>query len=348
MRRTETTRMGARGTEGSGMLEKEGWVAYAMRKRQHRVTDGRQLGYAWEALFDVEGLTALEKSMEPWKPMRSDIRVGKMGYRTKTTKAGRMLEFDIYPIFGREQEKQARRAMMQVTPERMRQVNLYNARRRIVQLANANFDERDLHLTLTYAQAPDYAQAQKDVRNFLARLRRLRRKAKLPELKYIYAIEDNQAGRKTRLHVHMLLSGGISREAIEALWAKGYANADRLQPDENGLAAIARYIIKQGDSGETRGRRRWCASRNLRKPQVRVSDTKLSNSRVKRLARELPQEAREVLRRVYPGYEYVALEVHFSDRVDGVYIRGTMRRIEREGSNGRKRAEGKHQGRDVT
>ena len=330
------------------MLEKEGWVAYAMRKRQHRVTDGRQLGYAWEALFDVEGLTALEKSMETWKAERSDIRVGKMGYRTKTTKAGRMLEFDIYPIFGREQEKQARRAMMQVTPERMRQVNLYNARRRIVQLANANFGEEDLHLTLTYAQAPDYHQAQKDVRNFLCRLRRLRRKAGLPELKYIYAIEDNQAGRKTRLHVHMLLSGGISREAIEALWAKGYANADRLQPDENGLAAIARYIIKQGDSGETRGRRRWCASRNLRKPQVRVSDTKLSNTKVKRLARELPQEAREVLRRVYPGYEYVALEVHFSDRVDGVYIRGTMRRIEREGSNGRKRAEGKHQGRDVT
>lgn len=280
------------------------------------------IGYEYEALFDVQGLTELEKNMGLWRAERSDIRLGKMGYRTKTTKAGSMLEFDIYPVWGRDQEQKARKAMKQVTPERMQRVNLYNARRRIIQLANANFTNHDIHLTLTYAQAPAYEQAQKDVRNFLARLKRLRKKLGLPELKYIYAIEGNEEGGKTRLHVHMLLSGGIDREEVEKLWQRGYANADRLQPDENGLAAIARYIIK-----EQRNRRKWCASKNLKKPQVRVSDTKLSCSRVKRIARELPQEAKKVLRKVYPGYEYVECQVHYSDRVDGVYIRGLMRRI---------------------
>ena len=36
--------------------------------------DGARLGYAWEALFDVEGLTALEKSMEPWRAERSEMQ----------------------------------------------------------------------------------------------------------------------------------------------------------------------------------------------------------------------------------------------------------------------------------
>lgn len=284
-----------------------------------------KLGYEYEALFDVQGLTELEKSMGLWRTERSDILRGRMGYRTKTTKAGRMLEFDIYPVYGRSQEQAARQAMKQVSPERMQRINLRNAQRRIIQLANCNFTDSDVHLTLTYAQAPEYEQAQKDVRNFLARLKRMRKRVGLPELKYIYAIEGNEEGVKRRLHVHMLISGGIEREEIEKLWQRGYANCDRLQPNEHGLAEIARYIIK-----EQRNRRKWCSSKNLKKPQVRVSDTKLSCAKVRRIARELPLEAKEVLRKAYPGYEYVECQVHYSDRVDGVYIRGTMRRIDRE------------------
>lgn len=282
----------------------------------------QSIGYEYEALFDVQGLTELEKSMSLWRSEPSEIRLGKMGYRTKTTKAGNMLEFDVYPIFGRSQEQSARKAMKQVSSERMQQVNLRNARRRIIQLANANFTDQDIHLTLTYACAPEYEQVQKDVRNFLARVKRMRKRLGLEEAKYIYVIESNESGLKKRLHVHMLLSGGIAREELEKLWRRGWANADRLQPDESGLAAIARYIVK-----EQRNRRKWCASKNLTKPQVRISDTKLSNGRVKRIARELPMEAKEILRKVYPGYEYVECQVHHSDRVDGVYIRGLMRKI---------------------
>lgn len=284
------------------------------------------IGWEYEALFDVEKRTELE--MRLWENLPTEIRVGKMGYRTRTTLAGEQLTVEVYPIFGREQEGRARTALKQRTPESMARVNLRNARRRIVDLANANFTKEDLHVTMTYAQAPDYERAQKDMVNFIARVKRLRTRRGLPELKYIYAIEDNEDGEKKRIHVHMLLSGGISREEIERCWKKGLINADRLKPDENGLEAIARYLTKA-----QKNRKKWVSSKNLKKPRVRVSDTKLSNSKVRRMAVGLENEAKEVLRKAYPGWEYVACRVSFSDVVDGCYIRAKLHRI-KEGKHG--------------
>ena len=160
--------------------------------------------------------------------------------------------------------------------------------------------------------------------NFLAAVKRSRTKKGLPELKYIYVIEDDEDGIKKRIHVHILMSGGMSREELEELWAKGYANADRLQPDERGLEAVARYLVKS-----QRNRRKWCSSKNLKKPDVRVSDCKLSNAKVKKIARNLPNEAKDIMRRAYPGYEFVECKVKFSDQVDGCYIRALMRKVDK-------------------
>lgn len=283
-----------------------------------------KLGWEYEALFDVEGATELEKRI--WQIAPSEIRVGEMGYRVRTVQAGTVLDVDVYPLFGREQEKQARQLLHQVTSEKQQRINLRNARRRIVQLANTNFGEGDIHLTLTYENPPGYEQVQKDVRNFVRRLKRLREKRGLQAAKYIYVIEDDEDGVKKRIHTHMLISGGIPREEMEKLWARGYANADRLQLNERGLEAIARYMIKS-----QRHRKKWCCSRNLKEPKVRVSDCKLSNGKVKRIARGLPNEAKEILRKAYPGYEYVSCEVKYSDMIDGVTIRAQMRRIDRKG-----------------
>lgn len=279
-----------------------------------------KLGWEYEALFDVSGATELEKRIFAAYP--SEIRAGKMGYRTRTVQAGNVLDVDVYPVFGREQERQARQKMRQVTREAQQRVNLRNAKRRIVQLANANFTQADLHVTLTYENPPSYEQVQKDVRNYMRRVKRMREKRGLEEAKYIYVIEEDEHGVKKRIHTHVLMSGGIAREELEQLWAKGYANVDRLQPNERGLEAVARYLVKS-----QRNRRKWCCSRNLTQPKVRVSDCKLSNAKVKRIARGLPNEAKEVLRKAYPGYEYVDCEVRYSDVIDGVWIRAQMRRV---------------------
>lgn len=296
-------------------------VAAGEARREKNTMQGcSQMEWEYAALFDVEERTPLENW---WIQQPTRITTGKMGYRTRTIKSGPMLEVEVYPIFGRSQERTARKAKTEITKEAMERHNLAAAKRRIVRLANCNFGRGDIHCTLTYSQAPSFEQAQKDIRNFLRRLKRIREKRGLPELKYIYAIEDNEDGQKKRIHAHCLLSGGVDREEIEALWAKGFANCDRLKPDENGLEALARYIVKS-----TKNRRKWCCSKNLKKPKVRTSDTKLSNRRVQLLSVGIENQAKEILRKAWPGYEYVELKASYSDRVDGVYLRGKMRKIE--------------------
>lgn len=54
------------------------------------------------------------------------------------------------------------------------------------------------------------------------------------------------------------MNGGLDRDVVEDLWRKrrrkgqkkgdkiGFCNADRLQADENGIAALCTYLVKQG------------------------------------------------------------------------------------------------------
>lgn len=278
----------------------------------------------WDALFDVR-TTALERAFAV-EPL--EARVGQLVYRTRTVRAGAVTECEVYPVYGRAQEARARRARENLSPERVRRANHAAALRRIVRLANANFTDKDLHVTLTYAGAvPDYDQAQRDVRNFLRRLQRLRARRGLTRAKYIYSIEDNDAGLKKRIHTHMLLSGGISREEIEACWRRGWANADRLQPNAEGLAAIARYITKS-----QKNRKKWICSQGLTQPTVTVSTTKLSRRKIEKLASELPQLWKEVLRKAYPGMEPVSCETWGSDLMPGVFIRAQLIRPDAMGT----------------
>lgn len=278
--------------------------------------------WEFEALFDVSPEDKGNMlDAEWWTYFPTRLRVGQMGYRTRTIKAGPRLEVEIYPIFGREDTGRARAARQNVTPDAVQRLNEERSKRKLVQLADANFTDQDIHLTLTYRQAPKYDQAQKDVKNFLRAVKRKREQRGMSPLKYIYTIEGDDDGKRERIHIHMLMSGGIDRQELEAIWAKGYANADRLQPNENGLEAIARYITKQ-----QKNRRKWCRSRNLKQPKQRTSDSKVSNARVKRIAMNFPNNAKEIMERLYPDYMHVNTVLRFSDIVDGAYIRCVMRR----------------------
>lgn len=281
---------------------------------------------SWEyaGLFDAEIRPGQDDLLtDYWRSEPAELQVGRMGYRTRTTKAGPRLEVEIYPVFGKQQEATARAAKKNISPEKQQRLNMERAKQHLIRIADANFTKDDIHLTLTYRDAPDYGRCRKDVRNFLDRVKRIREKRALSELKYIYTIEGNESENRERIHVHLLMSGGISREELESIWAKGYANADRLKPDENGLEAISRYIVKQ-----QKNKRKWCQSRNLKQPKVRISNTKCSNGRVKRLAGDFQGEAKSIMEKLYPGYSFVKSNLYLSDVIDGVYIRCTMRRIE--------------------
>ena len=279
------------------------------------------MSWEFEDLFDV-GKPEAGLLDSYWREQPTEIRVGRMGYRTRTIKAGPRLEVEIYPIFGRENSGRLRAAKKNLTPEAVQRNNDERSRRRLIQLIDANFDEKDYHVTLTYAgRPPEYEQARKDVKKFLRAVKRKREQRGLDELKYVYTIEDSEDGKKKRIHIHAIINGGISREELEEIWGMGYANADNLQPDENGLEAIARYITKQ-----QKNRRKWARSRNLKQPKVRTSDTKVSNARVRRLAVDFPNQAKEIMEKLFPKYTFTKSMMRYSDVVDGAYIRCVMRR----------------------
>lgn len=275
-------------------------------------------------LFCVGELTEMEKRLYGGDPYRE--RVGGMHYCTKTEKAGDTLVLTVYPILGRSDRAKAEAARKAMSRERQTRYNRERARRRLALLMDANFGKNDLHVTLTYrGTPPEYEQARKDVRNYLRAVKRMREKAGLPEMKYIYVLEEEGGdGEKRRIHVHLMMTGGISREALEEKWGRGYANCDRLQPEEGtGLLELARYFTKLE---QEKHRRAWSASKNLRQPRTTVSRTRMSNARVRRLCQEIPGNAAEIMGKLYPAYKLGAVEPYVSDWIPGVYLRIRLRR----------------------
>lgn len=264
----------------------------------------------------------------------SFIQVGRMGYRRRTTVSGPRIDAEVFPVFGRAQRGELRRAKSQATREAQKRANDERSRLHLIQLVEANFTEKDISITLSYeGQPPEPARVDKDIRNFLARVKRARAKAGLPDLKYIYSIGGDEmpsAGYSgKRPHVHMIMSGGIGRDQLEKIWGKGIANADRLQPRSDGLGGIAVYLTKQKqDRPEKPGARKWRGSRNLKQPVRRSRDARMPNSRVRRIAYDFRNEAAGVMEKLYPGYRLQDCQVRYSDIVDGVYIRCVLRRIQ--------------------
>ena len=289
------------------------------------------MGWAYEGLFDAlvdEGQEDLAAAY--WRSEPTAIRVGSMGYRTRTIKAGDRLEAEVYPIFGREKMSRLRAARKNMTPERQQKQNIARAKRRLVNLLEANFRaEDDIHMTLTYAGSaqPDLERVKKDIRNFFGKVKRIREKRGLDELKFLYAIGHDEGHR---IHAHVIMNGGMDRTELEKIWGHGIANGSRLQEYGSGLQGIANYLYRQNERERLKGNRRnlksWSGSRNLVKPKERTSDSKVSNRQVKRIAQDFRNEAKEIMEKKYPGYSLQECKVYYSDVVDGVYIRCVLRR----------------------
>ena len=291
------------------------------------------MGWEYEALFNREGA---EEQLDIWSAVPTSIRVGQMGYRTRTTWAGDRLEAEVFPIYGRSEAAALRAAKHNVTRDAQQRVNDRRAERRLTLLAETNFSREDYYLTLTYATEPTEKRAGKDLVNFFNRVRRLREKKHLPPLKYIYAMGGGEEDDEKQIHFHMLINGGLPREDLEACWRKtpgaGRANTKQIQPDENGLEGVCKYLFRQ-HKDRTKGRepgeiiRRWNASRNLKQPKTTTSDSRCSNARVKRIAHDIRNEAKTELEKVYRGYRFIDCQVRYSEIIDGVYIRCIMRRM---------------------
>lgn len=247
-------------------------------------------------------------------------------YRTKSYRSGSLLEIEAYPLLPAFQREQVRR--MNPTSEAQARLNQRNAEKRLIRLAEANFGEKDYYFTGTIEgpDLPDWKAMQKLARNFIRRWNRARQKAGLGMGKYIYVLEGHEEGdRRKRLHWHALLEGGLGRAEIKALWAHGRSRVDELDArGPEGLIPLAKYLCKN-----PQGKRRWAASKNLKKPLVSWADRKISARAARQIADERAASS-AALEKLYPGHEVLEVEVRTNPYIPGCYIYARMRRKERD------------------
>ena len=167
----------------------------------------------------------------------------------------------------RQKGKGCERAMREnISPEKIAEYNFLETRKKCGRMINANFKAGDLFLTLTYRKQVGIEDALRLFRNFIWRLKRLRKRKGLDALKYIYVIET---GKKGREHLHMIVNDmDVTLKELTELWGLGRVMISRLEPggDYTGLAF---YITKENYKEYGR---RWNGSRNLEKPKETVTE----------------------------------------------------------------------------
>lgn len=274
------------------------------------------------------------------------------GVRTVTIRAGASLEVMAHPI-ARLSPEARREAKSRRSSPAMLRINARNRERHIMRLIEQNFTREAIVMHGTYDYpVEDYGlcnlrelsgiyddrklpwseeDVMRDNRNFLARLRRRLKAAGCDprKLKWIRRTEEGKhppaEGLPPKYHWHGVFEcPGLTREMLEACWPHGYTRCERLRLKSDGAASLARYLCKQKSPG-----RWWSHSRNLKIPQPRISDRKLSRRRLSRIAADVQRNGREILEALYPGYRVVELpDVRYSDFVPGAYIYARLRRRE--------------------
>lgn len=252
-----------------------------------------------------------------------------MFYRTRTIVAGETLDIKTFPVYRKKTGHVLKRLP---SKEKMQRQNEKRAKQMLVHLMNANFGAGDLHATCTYSgpELPTEEQCANDVKNYMRRINRERGKRGLPPARYIYVIEGKtEEDKRTRVHTHIILEKGLDRDTVERLWqcgkqtgaARGTCNADRLQPGDMQLTALATYLAK-----DPKGRKRWKGSKNLKKPEVFISDHKIKRAHIAKLARNEVNPI-EFFAKLYPGYQLRDMEIKTNQYISGAAVCVKMQRI---------------------
>lgn len=281
------------------------------------------------------------------------------GIRTRTIRAGDALEVECYPLTRIGPAAKAEYARRKACRACQAALNRRNAEKKIRRLIDANFTREDWVVTLTYDYAAvedwqrsradaerrwdelglpvDEGDARRDLGNFFRRVKtRMRQLGQDPaELRHLYVLEatrEEGASMYPHYHFHLVIHApGLGRHELEAIWDRGFIRADTLSVRDNGPARLAAYMTKSHDveryTAEGRRLRRWGRSKNLRDPEVTVSDRKVSRRRAALVAEDVIRRGVEIFEALYPGYQCVEPpRVTYSDFVAGAYIFARMRR----------------------
>ncbi len=224
---------------------------------------------------------------------------------------------------------------------KQKNLNDKNAKRYFTQLVEMNFGQgkNALHISCTYNEKylpKSLKEAEKFGSNYLRRIAYKRKKEGLPPLEYISIISwtDGADGTPKRIHHHIIINGGLDRDEVEDMWRMrkkkgqekgdliGYVNADRVQPDENGISALANYLCRQA-----KGKKRWTSSHNLKRPSSRENDNRYSVRQIDRLIRSGDVYDVSYWEKKYPGWTIkdtlygIKCEVNNVTGIQSIYLK---------------------------
>lgn len=159
------------------------------------------------------------------------------------------------------------------TPEQMRKYNQIQREREIIRIANENFAEGDLYLTLKYARGfrPTVEQAKLDKLRLLRALRDYCRKHGI-RFKYIFTTEIGERGG---IHHHMIL-GAMDVQVVERLWKRvtdGHGNVHFEFLYGNDFSKLAKYFVGErctdlSEQKENSKEKRYSTSQGLVRPKA--------------------------------------------------------------------------------
>lgn len=188
--------------------------------------------------------------------------------RLSQVKAGRIVRAVIYDQAMASDEPRARAAKTRHSSAAREKLNAKLSWEKCEAALAANFDRRDLWVTLTYREAP--ATREEAMRCLGAFLRLLRgaRRERGERLLYIknaeHLTDDDSEGR---WHHHVAINAtGADYEEIRGLWSRWGDDVD-IQPlldGDHDFEARARYMCKERPP---LGKQAWTPSRGLRKPE---------------------------------------------------------------------------------
>lgn len=282
----------------------------------------KYVDYDYESLFDIEADSDL---LEEHRVKSKDRSM----YATKEIYSGEQLEVEIYPTFTKKQLEEIEKQQYKKEKEekRNRKKNEKRARKEFTRLANCNFNDGDYWATLTYDKEnypADMDEALRNMKNYIRRVNRARKKIGLDNAKYMYVTEYTEGKNGIRCHHHILIDKGLSMDKLEELWRKGRRNNIRkIKKDEYGLAGMANYLTKN-----PKGNKRWCRSTNLKKPVVRKNHYKFKRSNVNKIVKDFQGVICETMESTYKNYSFLDAKLYFNYFNNGYYIYARLRRKE--------------------
>lgn len=256
-----------------------------------------------------------------------------MKYRRKLIRYGAQAEVYIYPVF----EKGRGRRSKKRKPSRECQQALNNKRRerRLAREIGFNFGKGDIFLTLTYDDLHNpgsYERAEKDIKNYLAKIKRLAGKAG-KVLKYIYVTEKGSISG--RWHHHLIITGCVSYQTFNEKWGMGYISSSWLRPSPDAYKHLAKYCCKgyyeQDDEPEDEDEQnkalsrmkagRLHRSRNIAQPVEVENDFEISRRKAERIAGEALEinDAGEIIP-LLKGYTVTGCESFYNEVNGGYYL----------------------------